>query len=78
MIFITTTTILASANMFGQSYLLTQGGPGGQTMLPMLFSYNEAFRYGNFGYAAAMGNVMVIVIGVFLVFYIRSQMRGRK
>ena len=28
MIFVITTTILASANMFGQSYLITQGAPG--------------------------------------------------
>ena len=28
---ITTITIIASANMFGQSYLMTQGGPGRQT-----------------------------------------------
>ena len=75
---ITSLDLIWNFNSFGLVYVLTQGGPGGQTMLPMLFSYNEAFRYGNFGYAAAMGNVMVIVIGVFLVFYIRSQMRERK
>lgn len=75
---ITSLDLIWNFNSFGLVYVLTQGGPGGQTMLPMLFSYNEAFRYGNFGYAAAMGNVMVIVIGVFLVFYIRSQMRGRR
>ena len=28
MVFVITTTILASANMFGQSYLITQGAPG--------------------------------------------------
>ena len=53
-------------NSFGLVYVLTAGGPGGKTMLPMLFAYNEAFRYGNFGYAAAMGDVMVVVIVVFL------------
>ena len=47
-------------NSFGLVYVLTEGGPGGKTMLPMLFAYNEAFRYGNFGVAAAMGNVMVV------------------
>ena len=30
-VFIITTTILASANMFGQSYLVTNGGPGEST-----------------------------------------------
>ena len=28
LLFVVTTTMLASANMFGQSYLITQGAPG--------------------------------------------------
>ena len=52
------------------------GGPGGKTMLPSLFVYNEAFRYGNWGYAAAMGNVMVVVVGVFLILYLCGQPEG--
>ena len=74
---ITTLDLIWNFNSFALVYVLTAGGPGGKTMLPMLFAYNEAFRYGNFGYAAAMGNVMVVVIGVFLVFYLRSQARSR-
>jgi multiple sugar transport system permease protein len=72
---ITTLDLIWNFNSFALIYVLTAGGPGGQTMLPMLFAYNEAFRYGNFGYAAAMGNVMVIVIGVFLIAYLRGQSR---
>ena len=74
---ITTLDLIWNFNSFALIYVLTAGGPGGQTMLPMLFAYNEAFRYGNFGYAAAMGNVMVIVIAVFLFVYLRSQARSR-
>ena len=51
-----------------------RGGPGGKTtMLPPLFAYNESFRYGNFGYAASMGNAMVLmVVGLFaLVAWVR-------
>ncbi|MCS5495751.1 sugar ABC transporter permease [Cnuibacter physcomitrellae] len=74
---ITTLDLIWNFNSFALVYVLTAGGPGGQTMLPMLFAYNEAFRYGNFGYAAAMGNVMVVVIAAFLFFYLRSQARSR-
>ncbi|MFT2815924.1 carbohydrate ABC transporter permease [Leifsonia sp. A12D58] len=74
---ITTLDLIWNFNSFALVFVLTAGGPGGQTMLPMLFAYNEAFRYGNFGYAAAMGNVMVIVIAVFLFVYLRSQARSR-
>ena len=57
-------------NSFALVYVLTAGGPGGKTMLPTLFVYNEAFKYSHWGYAAAMGNVMVIVVAVFLVLYL--------
>ena len=74
---ITTLDLIWNFNSFALVFVLTAGGPGGTTMLPSLFAYNEAFRYGNFGYAAAMGNVMVILIGAFLFFYLRGQMRRR-
>ena len=45
-------------------------------MLPMLFAYEEAFTYGHFGYAAALGNVLVVIIAVLLVGYLRSQRRA--
>jgi multiple sugar transport system permease protein len=44
-------------------------------MLPMLFAYEEAFRYGNYGYAAALGNVMVLIIVAFLAVYLRRRLR---
>ncbi len=63
-------------NSFALVYVLTQGGPGGRTRLPMLFAYEEAFRYGQFGYAAAMGCVMVAVISVILAFYLVGRLKG--
>ncbi|RRR98529.1 carbohydrate ABC transporter permease [Glycomyces terrestris] len=74
---ITTLDLIWNFNSFALVFVLTAGGPGGTTMLPSLFAYNEAFRYGNFGYAAAMGNVMVVLIGAFLFLYLRAQMRRR-
>lgn len=73
---ITTLNFIWNFNTFDLIYVLTNGGPGGQTRLPMLFAYNEAFRYGQFGSAAAMANVMVLVICGFLVFYLRSRLKG--
>lgn len=75
---ITTLDLIWNFNSFALVFVLTAGGPGGQTMLPMLFAYNEAFKYGNFGLASAMGNVMVVVIAFFLFFYLRGQVRGPK
>ena len=72
---ITSLNFIWNVNTFDLIYVLTNGGPGGRTMLPMLFAYNEAFRYGHFGVAAAMGNVMVIVIVGLLLFYLRARLK---
>lgn len=75
---ITSLDFIWNINSFGLVYVLTAGGPGGQTMLPMLFAYNEAFRYGNFGAAAAMGNVLVVVIVGLLLLSLRSTLRRER
>jgi multiple sugar transport system permease protein len=65
-------------NTFGIVWVLTQGGPGGLTRLPMLAAYEEAFRYGYVGYAAAIGNVMVLIISIVLFAYLRVQLKESK
>ena len=71
-------TFMWNFNTFGIVWVLTQGGPGGLTRLPMLAAYEEGFRYGYIGYAAAIGNVMVIILSLMLFMYIRVQLRERK
>ena len=70
-------TFMWNFNTFGIIWVLTQGGPGGLTRLPMLAAYEEGFRYGYIGYAAAIGNVMVIILSLVLFMYIRLQLRER-
>jgi multiple sugar transport system permease protein len=41
----------------------------------MLFAYEEAFRYGFFGYAAALGVAITIVVLAVLGVYLWRQMR---
>lgn len=65
-------------NSFGLVYTLTEGGPAGTTRLPMLFAYEEAFRFGNLAYASALGTAMVIVVGVIVLYTVRGQIRGEK
>lgn len=68
--------LIWNLNSFALVYVLTSGGPGGRTRLPMLFAYEEAFRYGQFGYAAAMGCVMVAAVSVLLAVYLAGRLRG--
>jgi multiple sugar transport system permease protein len=63
-------------NSFGLVFILTEGGPAGSTRLPMLFAYEEAFQFGDLAYASALGTMMVLVIGLVLAFYLRSQYRS--
>jgi multiple sugar transport system permease protein len=72
---ITTLNFIWNFNSFALVYVLTLGGPGHETELPMLFAYNAAFKYGEFGYASALGNAMVIVISVALVFYLWGRLK---
>ncbi len=60
-------------NSFGLVYTLTEGGPAGTTRLPMLFAYEEAFRFGNLAYASALGTAMVIVVGALVLYTVRGQ-----
>jgi multiple sugar transport system permease protein len=72
---ITSLDFIWNFNSFGLVYVLTEGGPAGKTELPMLFAYNQAFKYGEFGYASALGCAMVLVIASGLVFYLWGRLR---
>lgn len=69
-------SLIWNLNSFALVYVLTGGGPGGRTRLPMLFAYEEAFRYGQFGYAAAMGCVLVAVVSVLLALFLVGRLKG--
>jgi multiple sugar transport system permease protein len=72
---ITSLNFIWNFNSFSLVYVLTEGGPGGRTMVPVLFIYLEAFKNRNIGYAAAMGVVLVIIVVFLLALYLRSQFR---
>lgn len=56
------TTFISSVQDYGGVYLLTAGGPGTATYVPGLELYYAATKFGQYGYACAMGLVMFIVI----------------
>jgi raffinose/stachyose/melibiose transport system permease protein len=55
------TTINALRN-FDLVYNTTAGGPGGQTLVPSLYMYQNAFLYNKVGYAAAVATIIAIAI----------------
>ncbi|MCR4621813.1 MAG: ABC transporter permease subunit [Clostridiales bacterium] len=67
------TTFINSVQDYGHVYLLTQGGPGTATYVPGLELYFAATKFGQYGYACAMGLVMFIVILAGSLFNLRMK-----
>jgi multiple sugar transport system permease protein len=57
--------------IFDQIFILTQGGPGFATQTMSLYIYRTAFRFFNFGYAAAMSFLGLALTLVFARLLIR-------
>jgi multiple sugar transport system permease protein len=66
-LFVVTTTILASANLFGQPYILTKGGPGDSTTTAIMAMTNEGLRGFRMGSAAAMSYMLALALAIISV-----------
>ena len=62
LLFVLTTTILASANVFGQAYVITQGAPGDETRVAIMYIAEEGLRQFRMGSAAAMSYVLALAL----------------
>ena len=62
LVFVMTITILASANVFGQPYLITQGQPGEETRTAIMQIGEEGLRRFNMGSASAMSTVLTVAL----------------
>jgi multiple sugar transport system permease protein len=61
-LFIITVTILASANMFGQSYLVTDGNPANETRTAIMYIAEEGLENFRMGSAAAMSYILALFL----------------
>jgi multiple sugar transport system permease protein len=61
--FIVLTTVIASANMFGQSYIITQGAPAGETKTAIYYISELGLRSFDAGRASAMSLVLTVCLG---------------
>ncbi|MEV8377421.1 sugar ABC transporter permease [Kribbella sp. NPDC056861] len=62
--FVVTITILASANMFGQALLVTQGGPGDTTKTVLMVIADTGLAQFRMGQATAMSYVLAACLAV--------------
>jgi N,N'-diacetylchitobiose transport system permease protein len=63
-------------NTFNQLWILTQGGPNGQTTTLSIWSFQKAFASNSFGQGSAIAVVTALMLVVITAFYIRRLVRS--
>lgn len=54
--------VIGAVQAFENVLVMTQGGPGWETMLPGLYMYRSAIAFNEFGYACALGVVLFLMV----------------
>lgn len=67
--------VIWSVNSFTPFWVLTQGGPSGQTTTLAVYSYTTAFSANDYGGGAAISMITVGLLAAFAVFYVRRQVK---
>jgi multiple sugar transport system permease protein len=70
--------IVATMQMFTESFVATGGGPESSTVTIVYLAYNYAFQFSNFNTAEALGVIMFIVLGIFSAVYVWIERRGNE
>lgn len=61
--------------VFTPAFVMTAGGPDNATLFYVLYLYRNAFRYGDMGYASAMGWILLLVSVVLALAVFRTSQR---
>ncbi len=67
-LFLLVTGIIGSFQVFMNAYMMTGGGPDNATTMVGLLIFNNAFKYSNFGVAAAQSLVLAAIIAIISIF----------
>jgi len=79
LVFVVTITLLASANVFGQPYLITDGQPGERTRSAIMLIGETGLRQFNMGSASAMSTILALALMLvsLLNFVVMRERKGR-
>jgi multiple sugar transport system permease protein len=61
---VSTVTAVCGLQTFDLIYVMTKGGPANSTQLAVYYIYQQAFLFNDFGYAAALASVLVLILVV--------------
>lgn len=75
-LFVLVTGFIGQLQVFGQVYVMTQGGPDYASSTIVMWIYNDGFRYYRMGYAAAMA--FALAAGILIVTLIQMRLFGRR
>jgi raffinose/stachyose/melibiose transport system permease protein len=58
-------SLVSGLRVFDQIYSMTQGGPAGSTHSLATLFINQAYVFGNYGYAAALAVILTLLVALF-------------
>jgi len=68
MLFVVVTQFIAEMQIFGQPFVMTQGGPGNESKTVLIYLYQTAWAFFRMGYASAMAvSLALIMIAITLL-----------
>jgi len=70
-LFVMVLLVIGSFNVFISVYLMTAGGPVHQTEVLLSYMYHQAFDYLDFGFGAALSNLLAVLIVALSLLQIR-------
>jgi multiple sugar transport system permease protein len=71
LLFVVVMNIIGSFQVFGQTFLITRGGPEHATRTIVQYIYENAFQFYRMGYAAALSWLLFVIIAVFSIVQFR-------
>jgi multiple sugar transport system permease protein len=74
---VSTVTAVCGSQTFDLVYVMTRGGPANTTSLAIFYVYQQAFLFNEYGYAAAMASVLVVVLMLITVLMFMLTRGGR-
>ncbi len=69
--FVATTQLISHFKIFGQPYIMTEGGPGRSSFMVIMYLYQTAWRFYRVGYGAAIAVSLALVILFFTLIQLR-------
>lgn len=76
--FVVVMSVAKSFQMFGQVFVMTQGGPSNSTLTLVQYLYLAAFRWYEMGYASAVAYALFILLSILTVVQFQNYFRNER